>query len=217
MNINDFIIKKCKNQLERKHALKIHLSEKEHDQDLKTIVEELSSLKLACEILIEENNLLKKHLEVINIPVPHIEPILSNGSFKKNCLITADMIKDKKTGFYDLEYSSENIPFRWTGPSQTFSISFQVNRSTPVKYTLHLHGNTEAVRNAKIKIKCDGYQEALKLNGNVLSGTLPPNISPITKLSFTVPHSFIPSHLSDESSDDRTLVVAFQSLKISEL
>ena len=122
-------------------------------------------------------------------------------------------------GFYDLEYTADGIPFRWTGPQRSFSFSVYVDRTKPISIRLEALAMIDMRRQGNICLHVDGTTLPFALEwedtcyvGEAVLPAAP--LRTVTRLTFALPTTL---RVPDSTTDLRELGLGFSKLIIRPL
>ncbi|MEI9930867.1 MAG: hypothetical protein WDM89_10035 [Rhizomicrobium sp.] len=129
--------------------------------------------------------------------------------------IGPDQALQAQDGFYQTEWTSAGLPFRWTGPSPQFSFDLFVDRTHSAELRLNALSFIDFEVQKHVMLLVDGERVALTAEpsgeGLTLTGTLPSRQGcEATNLVFLVPATLKPP----ASEDNRSLGLAFASLTV---
>lgn len=193
----------------------------------KNLQETVSKLKSR----INSNNILESLLEIIaeiNSKVENLEKAIVKMKLRDILLpmsqerykgltslkIDASYPLSSYQGFYALEYDSNGLPYRWTGPEPTFFFDLHLDRTLPLKFNLILYLKSPEQQ----RIRCFSDEVEIPLQSNEIepnfwkfSGILfPREIIGLTRVMFVVPKVY-----KAEDPDTRILGVVFKEFSIN--
>jgi hypothetical protein len=130
--------------------------------------------------------------------------------------IDASQLLEPQSGFYNLEYDDNRVPFRWTGPQRHFSFRVVIDRKVPLVVELDVLWLMDESRQRDLELLVDGSLSRFRLersgSGFVGRAVLPAAAREgATMLTFIVPRTL---RLVPGGSDQRELGVAFRKLNI---
>lgn len=190
----------------------------DESQVLESLIKELALHKLELAEFKRELAVIRAHQRMRDILLPRAKEEYSG---RKQAAIDAGMPLGAEQGFYALEYDGRGRPFRWTGPGRVFHFDLHLDRSTPLRFTLHLAPWCEKYARG-LRCFSDGVEIPLvkqPCNWAVEYGAvlLPREVLGVTRIEFLVAKTFSPALLSaDAAADKRQLGVVFLDLTASE-
>ena len=133
----------------------------------------------------------------------------------RSAVVDADQMLQFQDGFYQVEYTSKGVPFRWTGPSPYFSFEVFIDRSRGAELTLDILSSIDFDAQKDISLFTDGVKTPVKLvagdPGFSITAVLPARIGGAgTNLLFVLPTTLKPG-----AGEERALGVAFTRLALS--
>jgi hypothetical protein len=142
---------------------------------------------------------------------------VSLAAMPRVAVVDASFSLSREAGFYQLEYDSQGVPYRWTGPEPTFLFELFVDRKAPA--TIRMRFSKSSFDAARHKVGCyvDGHEVAtvrVEIDGEFeVRGMLPPReLVGGTVVSFVCPSVSAP----DGHQDIRLLGLVFRWLRIEE-
>lgn len=130
--------------------------------------------------------------------------------------IEPDQLLRSQDGFYGVEHTVDNTPFRWTGPSTQFSFNLFVDRTHGADLRLDALSCIDLERQAKVRLLVDGESVPVTVDpresGFIAHAHLPERFgTSITNLVFLLPAVLVPPR----STDERELGIAFGRLSVT--
>jgi len=131
-------------------------------------------------------------------------------------VVEPDQLLRTQDGFYGVEHTMDNTPFRWTGPSTRFSFNLFIDRTHGADLRLDALNCIDFGLQGKIRLVVDGESVPVTVNpresGFVALAHLPerPGTSN-TNLVFLLPVVLVPPR----STDERELGIAFGHLSVT--
>jgi hypothetical protein len=134
----------------------------------------------------------------------------------KSVTIEADQMLRPHDGFYPVEYTSEGIPFRWTGPSVQFCFSVFVDRSAGADVNLLALTSIDFELQKNLTLIADGETVPVEVvpepSGFAITAFVPPRPDRgVTSLVFVLPAVLAPPG----GTDARQLGIAFARLSVA--
>lgn len=131
-------------------------------------------------------------------------------------IVEPDQLLRSQDGFYGVEHTANGIPFRWTGPSASFSFNLFIDRTHGADLRLDVLNCIDFGLQRKIRLVADGEPVPVTVDprepGFVVLALLPKRAgTSSTNLVFFLPAALVPP----ESSDSRELGVAFGRLSVT--
>ena len=131
-------------------------------------------------------------------------------------VIEPDQLLRPQDGFYGVEHTTDNIPFRWTGPSTQFSFNLFIDRSHGADLRLDALNCIDFGLQGKIRLVADGEPILVTVkpheSGFVVLAHLPERSGTSnTNLVFLLPAVLVPPR----STDERKLGIAFGHLSVT--
>lgn len=181
---------------------------------------ELAEIKYEQQELHKQIEVYQRALTQRDALLPRLYTDEKSFSFPaKNICIDAMYPLHRNDGFYDLEFDSQNRPYRWTGPSTSFQFSIFIPNTQQYSAELTLFGslNKDNLKNIQVYV-----------NGNRQDAHF--DVSPVYKFKFSVPErdnvgsvsivfmissTEVPNSLKSDAEDHRELGVAFHSLELT--
>jgi hypothetical protein len=211
-----------KEKLNKQVALiKERIAEKYRENLLEGVLAELASLQIAYQHLIVTMKKINSQLRMLDYPIQNL--LSSNEQLgAREITIDAALNLMAEQGFYEVEYGQGGVPFRWTGPNNTFYFDLLLDRGEPKELILKL---TSTLRDENIdNLRCLIDDQEILLNKErtrglfYIKGIVPKRVSVgWTRISFVVPSPVKISEINPESPDGRSLGVAFSELTIKSL
>jgi hypothetical protein len=131
-------------------------------------------------------------------------------------VIEPDQLLRPQDGFYGVEHTVDNIPFRWTGPSTRFSFNLFIDRTHGADLRLDALSCIDFGLQGKIRLVVDGESVPVTVNpresGFIVLAHLPERSGTSnTNLVFLLPAVLVPP----KSTDERQLGIAFGHLSVT--
>jgi hypothetical protein len=126
-------------------------------------------------------------------------------------------------GWHKREVIGKNIFFRWTGPVNTSTIYFLLNKNDDLKIRITilftitqdvLDSLVLEVNDAVLKLDSISNSDKIILEGIIPKSTLQKNEKNMTKLAFKVNQTTSPATINPQSDDTRLLGIAFERIEI---
>jgi len=130
--------------------------------------------------------------------------------------VEPDQLLRPQDGFYGVEHTADNIPFRWTGPSTQFSFNLFIDRTHGADLRLDALSCIDFGLQGRVRLLVDGETVPVAVNpqesGFVALAHLPARSgTSITNLVFVLPAVLVPPR----STDERELGIAFGHLSVT--
>ena len=132
------------------------------------------------------------------------------------------MYLEAANGFYDVEFSKDGTPFRWTGPQSAFQFMVYLDRSERTCATLTF------LQKSQLKLVSDisCYVDRKRVETKILTHADRPGLDlsfeisqldvvRATEIICVVPKLFVPHEMDPMNTDSRQLGVQFVSLEIT--
>ena len=132
------------------------------DKLLNSIAEELQRLHRAHQALIARMHALEITQSTYDQMISSGEPAALEA-LPQATLIDASFSLSTEAGFYHLEYDSQGVPYRWTGPEPTFLFELFLDRRSPS--TIRMRFSQATFPGAQRSVRCyvDGHEVATAL------------------------------------------------------
>jgi len=134
---------------------------------------------------------------------------------RKALAIGADTVSPFSTGFYQREYDAAGRAYRWTGRGNLFELRIRLSRSFGWDFVMELQQNAH-VDVAQLRGFVDYIEVPVEISAPeaLVRGTIPARpFGRHAVLTFLLPNLFVPSQISSESSDTRSLGLVFYALR----
>ncbi|MGZ8252639.1 MAG: hypothetical protein ACXWT7_09860 [Methylophilaceae bacterium] len=161
---------------------------------VESLVKELAIQRLTQDELVRNLTSMKAYMTMRDILLP--EAIARYEGIRQIKIDAAMPIKPDK-GFYGIEHTDKGLPFRWTGPENSFFFDLHLCRTTPLKFSLSLARWGTAPSN---KIRCFSDNKEIPLTKKLTSllieysgVLLPREALGVTRLEFSVAKMFKPN------------------------
>lgn len=190
-----------------------NLRSKRGPELLKALADELAALYQLCadlEAALQSRTASHASMHLLQLDEPPSLP----AALPTRVDLYASQLFEPQDGFYNLEYTADGVPFRWTGPQRYFSFAVNLDRSTALVAELELVSMIDEKRQRDMTLLVDGASLPFRVTkadagyiGHAIVPIAPPQDT--TTLTFVVPSTSQPG-----PADRRELGVAFSKLKI---
>jgi len=184
------------------------------DKLLNSIAEELCRLQQAYQTLVARMHALEITQFAYDQMISSGEPTALEA-MPETTVIDASFSLSTEAGFYQLEYDSHGVPYRWTGPEPTFLFELFIDRRLPATIRMRFSQATFAEAQQSVRCYVDGHEIAtalVEMDGEFeVRGMLPSrDLVGGTVVSFVCPSVSAPAG----QQDIRLLGLVFRWLRI---
>jgi hypothetical protein len=184
------------------------------DKLLNSIAEELHRLHRAHQALVARMHALEITQSTYDQMIASGDPAALQA-FPQATVIDASFSLSTEAGFYHLEYDTQGVPYRWTGPEPTFLFELFVDRRLPATIRMRFSQATFAATQRSVRCYVDGHEVAtalVEVEGEFeVRGTLPSrDLVGGTVVSFVCPSVSAPAG----QQDIRLLGLVFRWLRM---
>jgi len=181
------------------------------DKLLNSIAEELLRLHRGYQAVVARMHALEITQSTYDQMISSGEPVALQ-TMPQATVIDASFSLSTEAGFYQLEYDSLGVPYRWTGPEPTFLFELFIDRQSPAAIRLRFSQATFSQRTVQCYV--DGHEIAttlVEIDGEFeVRGMLPPrDLVGGSVVSFVCPSVSAPGQ-----QDARLLGLVFRWLRI---
>jgi len=131
------------------------------------------------------------------------------------CALDITCLPPHITNLHTLEFTSDSIPYRWSGPGTATTFTLAVDRTKDKYLMVGILGAICPDVVAKVSVYIDGIEMVVNLSDSGLTATLPaqPTSPPLTEIVLRLATTVSPNSLNG-SEDTRLLGVAISGLSI---
>lgn len=193
-----------------------NLRSKRGPELLKALADELAALHRLCADLERAVRQSGKSAD----PAAHLlaldDAVGVSAALPGSVDLYASQLFEPQEGFYNLEYTADGVPFRWTGPQRYFSFTVNVDRSAALLAELEIINMVDEQRQSDMTLLVDGSSLPFRVQqtgAGYLGRAMLPAVAPrdTTTLTLVVPATLRPPA---PSTDIRELGIAFSRLRI---
>jgi len=132
-----------------------------------------------------------------------------------SCALDITCLPPNITNLHTLEFTSDSVPYRWSGPGTATKFTLAVDRTKDKYLMVEILGAICPAVVASVSIHIDGIEMVANISDSGLTSTLPaqPTSPPFTEIILRLATTVSPNSLNG-SDDTRLLGVAISGLSI---
>lgn len=180
------------------------------------VTAELTSQTETIKFLIEKVDALQNLVEVSGVVEKMIFGEESSALLPSSCAIDVVSLPPYMTNLYALEFTSDGIPYRWSGPGKSTLFMLSVDRTKERQLEIGILGAICPDVLAQVTLHIDEVETQALLTESNLTATLPSlkTAQNITEIILTLATTVSPNSING-SIDTRLLGVAISGLSIT--
>jgi len=131
------------------------------------------------------------------------------------CSFDVTCLPPRVPNLYACEFTSDNLPYRWTGPDRTTQLNFNINRTNDKHLEIKFLGAASPEVLKVVKLYVDRREAPVILTESSLTATLPAkhNAPHVTEIILTLAQTISPNSLNG-SKDTRLLGISISGVSI---
>ncbi len=179
------------------------------------VTAELTSQTEMINHLIEKIDALQNLVEVSGVVEKMIFGEESSALLPSSCEIDIVSLPPYMTNLYALEFTSDGIPYRWSGPGKSTRFMLSVDRTKERQLEIGILGAICPEVLAQVTLHIDEVEAQALLTDSTLNAILPAlqTAQNITEIVLTLATTVSPNSING-SSDTRLLGIAISGLSI---